>query len=68
MDDGGRGGGLCVEAGSRLVVGKGKEHIGTLQGHNTENSKQIFPGKELRGYTGMWKLGLRQRSSFSGNT
>jgi hypothetical protein len=23
----------------------------TLQRHNTENSKQIFPGKELRGYS-----------------
>jgi hypothetical protein len=23
----------------------------TLQTHNTENSKQIFPGKELRGYS-----------------
>jgi hypothetical protein len=22
-----------------------------LQRHNTENSKQIFPGKELRGYS-----------------
>jgi hypothetical protein len=24
---------------------------GTLQRHNTENSKQIFPEKELRGYS-----------------
>jgi hypothetical protein len=23
----------------------------SLQRHNTENSKQIFPGKELRGYS-----------------
>ncbi len=23
----------------------------TLQRHNTENSKQVFPGKELRGYS-----------------
>ncbi len=85
--------------------------VHTLQRHNTENSKQIFPGKELRGYfpnsyihvsvsdlyiysipliglpillrkiggpnvgvyrsltdTLMWKLGLRPRNSFSGNT
>jgi hypothetical protein len=81
----------------------------SLQRHNTENSKQIFAEKELRGLspnfphscvcerfymfpgsvclfccrkicgpilgiyesltdTWMWKLGLRQRNSFSGNT
>jgi hypothetical protein len=79
----------------------------TLQRHNTENSKQKFPKKELRGLspnfhihvsvsnlyfptigllillkicgpileiyksltdTRMWKLGLRPRNSFSGNT
>jgi hypothetical protein len=26
------------------------ERIGTLQGHNTENSKQIITEKELRGF------------------
>jgi hypothetical protein len=55
----------------------------TLQRHNTENSKKIFPEKELRGHSpnfrihvsvsdlyipNIWKLGLRLRNSFSGNT
>ncbi len=37
---------ICVSASSHLFA-----QLFALQRHNTENSKQIFPEKELRGYS-----------------
>ncbi len=40
---------VCRELSSRVHRDSGNMFFPTLQGHNTENSKQIFPEKELRG-------------------
>ncbi len=32
-------------------MGQSRQRGKALQRHNSENSKQIFPGKELRGYS-----------------
>jgi hypothetical protein len=43
------GGGVKCDKG-QIAAAKYKQLKAALQRYNTENSKQIFPGKELRGY------------------
>jgi len=40
---------VCVRVEQEFIFSKSESTETTLQRHNTENSKQIFPEKELRG-------------------